>query len=84
MKYLFTNQNFHKSKLLLFCDFNFLKKDIYVKGTLQIFDIIFNNLIGPNILQLVFDFIAYSIVALYDFLFFSEACSSASANNLQT
>ena len=40
MKYLFTNQNVHKSKLPLFYEFNYLKKDIYVnKGTLWIFDI---------------------------------------------
>ena len=41
MKYLFTNQNFHKSKLPLnFCEFNFLKKNIYANNiTLQIFDI---------------------------------------------
>ena len=38
MKYLFTNQNFQKSKLPLFHELNFLKKDIYVnKGTLQIY-----------------------------------------------
>ena len=37
MKYLFTIQNFHKSKLPLFCQFNFLKNNIYVnKGTLQV------------------------------------------------
>ena len=30
MKYLFTNQNFHKPKFPLFQGFNFLKKDIYV------------------------------------------------------
>ena len=68
MKYLFANQNFHKSKLPLFCEFNFVKKDTYVnKGTLQIFDIFikFNYLIVPNILHLVFDFATYSIVANY-------------------
>ena len=42
MKYLFTNQNFHKSKLPLFREFNFLKKDIYVnKETLQVADIFY-------------------------------------------
>ena len=42
VKYLFTNQNFHKSELPLFREFNFLKKDTYVnKGTLQIFDIFY-------------------------------------------
>ena len=41
MKYLFTNQNFHSAKLPLFCEFNFLKKDIYVnKEKLQILDIL--------------------------------------------
>ena len=68
MKYLFANQNFHKSKLPHFCEFNFVKKDTYVnKGTLQIFDIFikFNYLIVPNILHLVFDFATYSIVAYY-------------------
>ena len=36
MKYVFTNQNFYKSKL------NFLKKDTYVnKETLQVFDIFY-------------------------------------------
>ena len=40
MKYLFANQNFHKSKLPLFREFNFLKKNIYANNvTLQIFDI---------------------------------------------
>ena len=66
MKYLFTNLNFHKLKLPLFRKLNFLKKDIYVnEGTLRIFGIFikFNSLTGPNILQLVFDFIIYSIVA---------------------
>ena len=67
MKYLFTNQNFHKSKL--FRGFNIPKKVIYVnKGTLRIFDNlcdIFNYLIEPNILQLVFDFITYSIAVYY-------------------
>ena len=68
MKYLFTNQNFQKSKLSLFQKFNYPKKDIYVnKVTLQIFDIFIklNYLIGPNILQLAFDFITYSIIAYY-------------------
>ena len=68
MKYLFTNQNFQKSKLSLFQEFNYPKKDIYVnKVTLQIFDIFIklNYLIGPNILQLAFDFITYSIIAYY-------------------
>ena len=38
MKYLFRNQNLHISKLPFFREFNFLKKDIYVKkGTLGIF-----------------------------------------------
>ena len=42
IKYLFRNQNFHKSKLPLFSEFNFLKKGIYVnKGTLQTFDIFY-------------------------------------------
>ena len=67
MKYLFTNQNFHKSKLFREC--NIPKKVIYVnKGTLRIFDNlcqIFNYLIEPNILQLVFDFITYSIAVYY-------------------
>ena len=66
MKHLFTNQNFHKSKIPLFREFNFLQKDIYVnKGTLRICDIFikFNSLIAPNIPQLVFDFITCSIVA---------------------
>ena len=42
MKYLITNRNYHKSKLALFREFNFLmNKDIYVnKGTLWIFDIV--------------------------------------------
>ena len=57
----------YKSKLPLFREFNFLKKDIYVnKGTEYyeyIFFIKFNYLIEPNILQSVFDFITYSIVA---------------------
>ena len=48
MKYLFTNQKFHKSKLPLFREFSFLK---------------FKYLIGPNILQLIFQCITYSIVA---------------------
>ena len=39
--------------------------DIYGnKGTLYIFDIFIKfNLVGLNILQLVFDFVTYSIVA---------------------
>ena len=42
MKYLFTNQNFHKLKFPLASEFNFLKNDIYVnKGTLQTFDIFY-------------------------------------------
>ena len=56
----------YKSKFLLFCEFNLVKKDVYVnEAILQIFDLFikFNYLIGPNILQLVFDFIVYSIVA---------------------
>ena len=37
MKYSFTNQNFHKSTLPLFREFNFLKKDIYVnKGAFRL------------------------------------------------
>ena len=67
IKYLFTNQNFHKSKL--FREFNIPKKVIYVnKGILRILDNlfdIFNYLIEPNILQLVFDFITYSIAVYY-------------------
>ena len=42
MKYLIMNQNFYKSKLQLFCEFTFLKKDIYgSKGRLWIFDIFY-------------------------------------------
>ena len=40
MKYLNTNQNFYKSKLLIFHEFNFLKEHIYVnKATSLTFDI---------------------------------------------
>ena len=42
MEYLITNQNFCKSKLPLFHEFNFLKKHIYAnKATLRIFDIFY-------------------------------------------
>ena len=57
----------YKSKL--FRQFNIPKKVIYVnKGILRIFDNlfdIFNYLIEPNILQLVFDVITYSIAVYY-------------------
>ena len=50
MKYLITNQNFCKSKLPLFHEFNFLKDNVYVnEATSLIFDrvfIKFNYLIG--------------------------------------
>ena len=72
MKCFTTNQIFYKSKLPLFdvfCrwhEFIFLKKYIYVNKAILliylIFFIKFNNLIGMNILQRVFDFITYSIV----------------------
>ena len=67
MKYLSTSQNFQKSKLPHFQEFDYPKKGIYVnKVTLQIFDIFIklNYLIGPNILQLAFDFITYSYYLL--------------------
>ena len=42
IKYLLTNQNFHKSINFHSREFNFLEKDIYVnKGTLQIYDIFY-------------------------------------------
>ena len=66
MKYLIVNQNIYKSKLSPLHKFNFLKKHVYVhKAALQIFDIFikFNYLIVPNILQIVFDLINYSIVS---------------------
>ena len=65
MKHSFTNQNFHKTYIFPWVHF-FWKRFIYVnKGTLRIFDIFYhvNYLIGPNILQLVFDLITYSKVA---------------------
>ena len=67
MKYLFTNQRFNKSELLLYHEFNFLKKVIFMLikehyGYL-IFFIKFYYLIGPNKLQLLFDVITNSIVA---------------------
>ena len=41
MKYMFTNQNSHMSKLPLFHEFNFMKRNIYVnKETLQIYHIL--------------------------------------------
>ena len=66
MKYLFTsktftNQNFHFYVSSIFWRRIFvLIKEHYVY---LIFSIRFNYLIGPNILQLVFDFITYAIVA---------------------
>ena len=64
VKYLISNQNIYKSKLPLFCKFDFLKKHIYNKAMFLIFDVFikFNYLIGPNIVQIVFDFITNSIV----------------------
>ena len=61
----FRNQNF-----LFFCQFNFLKNDMLIKQHYRylIFLIKFNYLIGPNILQLVLDFITYSIICRLDFL----------------
>ena len=64
MKYLITNQNFYRSKLPLFHEFNFLKEHIHVNKATLTFDsfIQFNYLNGTNILQIVFDFITYSEV----------------------
>ena len=73
MKYLTTNQNFHKSEVSLFHvyngwhEFNFLKRCIYVnKATLLIFDIFikFNYFIGTNVLQIVFHFITCSVATI--------------------
>ena len=42
IKYLFTKQNFHKSKIPFFCEFSLLRKDIFVcKGTWQIFGVFY-------------------------------------------
>ena len=65
MKYLFTSQNFHKSQLPLFQSSIFWKRiSMLIKkhyGYMMFF-IKFYYLIGPYILQLVFDFITYPIV----------------------
>ena len=67
MKYLFTNQNFFKSKLPLIHEFTFLKKDIYFnKGTFLMFDILYFLLSLTVYLDHIYFnwyFITYSIVA---------------------
>ena len=91
MKYLFTDQNFHISKL--FHEFNFLRTDIYVNKRkhykyLIFFIVKFNYFTGPNILQIYFIFITYPIVASLCSLVFPETSlrtdPEVSATNLQT
>ena len=91
MKYLFTDQNFHISKLPLFHEFNFLRKDIYVNKRkhykcLIFFIVKFNYFTGPY--NQYFIFITYPIVASLCSSVFPETSLTTdpdvSATNLQT
>ena len=71
MKYVNMYQNFYKSKLPLSMFSVDGMSSIFLKDIFMlikqhywywIFFITFNNLIGTNVLQKVFDFITYSIV----------------------